>query len=158
MRSAVLAALIVTVVALRVTARAAVTYANDIAPLIADRCATCHHDGGPAPFALETYADVKQRAALIASVTKSRYMPPWKADPSNGPFVGQHPLSDAEIRIFQEWATQGVLEGAAKADLSRRSGEGGCVRRGIGGCLQERAKSHDKWGDAGPRHREIVSN
>ena len=22
-------------------------------------------------------------------------MPPWKADPSNGPFVGQHPLSDA---------------------------------------------------------------
>jgi Flp pilus assembly protein TadD len=123
MRSAVLAALIVTVVALRVTARAAVTYANDIAPLIADRCATCHHDGGPAPFALETYADVKQRAALIASVTKSRYMPPWKADPSNGPFVGQHPLSDAEIRIFQEWATQGVLEGAAKADLSRRSGD-----------------------------------
>ena len=24
-------------------------------------------------------------------------MPPWKADPADGPFVGQHPLSDAEI-------------------------------------------------------------
>ena len=27
-------------------------------------------------------------------------MPPWKADPANGPFVGQHPLSDAEIALL----------------------------------------------------------
>jgi Flp pilus assembly protein TadD len=120
MRSAILAGLIVIGVARgfqprdRGPERAAIhttNYNSDIAPLIADRCATCHHDGGPAPFALETYADVKQRAALIASVTKSRYMPPWKADPSNGPFVGQHPLSDAEIGLIQEWAARGAIEG-----------------------------------------------
>ena len=28
---------------------------------------------------------------------KNRFMPPWKADPPNGPFVGQHPLSRREI-------------------------------------------------------------
>ena len=54
-------------------------------------------------------------------------MPPWKADPSNGPFLGQHPLSDAEIALLAEWAAGGAIEGdsseAAKADLSRRSGE-----------------------------------
>ena len=88
-----------------------VTYAKDIAPLIADRCEMCHHGGGSAPFALETYADVKRRAALIATVTKSRYMPPWKADPSDGPFVGQHPLSEAEIALLQRWADDGAPEG-----------------------------------------------
>ena len=104
----------------------AITYNNDIAPLIADRCVMCHHDGGSAPFALDTYDDVKRRATLIATVTRNRYMPPWKADPSNGPFLGQHPLSDAEIALLAEWAAGGAIEGdaseGAKTDLSRRSG------------------------------------
>ena len=102
---------------------ASVTYHKDIAPLIADRCATCHHDGGSAPFALDTYADVKRRAALIATVTRNRYMPPWKADPSNGPFVGQHPLSDAEIALIAEWAAGGAIEGDPADPPSSRSGE-----------------------------------
>jgi len=98
--------------ALREAARAAVvTYTNDIAPLIADRCVMCHREGGSAPFALDTYGDVKRRAALIATVTTNRYMPPWKADPSNGPFVGQHPLSEAEIALIAGWAAGGAIEG-----------------------------------------------
>ena len=91
------------------------TYTKDIAPLIADRCAICHHAGGSAPFALGTYADVKGRAGLIASVTKSRYMPPWKADPSDGPFVGQHPLSDAQIVLLARWVEEGAVEGDSSA-------------------------------------------
>jgi len=138
MTRAVLAAVIVIVVArpfqgrdrgaespaLREPAYAAlVTYSKDIAPLIADRCAMCHHDGGSAPFALDTYADVKRRAALIATVTRNRYMPPWKADPSNGPFVGQHPLSDAEIALIAEWAAGGAIEGDPSDPSSSRGGE-----------------------------------
>ena len=38
-------------------------------------------------------------------------MPPWKADPANGPFVGQQPLSDAEIQLLQRWADEGAAEG-----------------------------------------------
>ena len=87
------------------------TYARDIAPLIVDRCAMCHHPGGSAPFSLLTYADAKRRATQIAAVTKSRFMPPWKADPGDGPFVGQHPLSDAEIRLIERWAGEGAAEG-----------------------------------------------
>ncbi len=111
-------------VARPVSNAATVTYTNDIAPLIADRCVMCHHDGGSAPFALDTYDDVKRRAALIATVTRNRYMPPWKADPSNGPFLGQHPLSDAEIALLAEWAAGGAIEGDPRVQLSRpRSGE-----------------------------------
>jgi len=109
MTRALLAALIVAGVAGPVSDAATVTYHHDIAPLIADRCVMCHHDGGSAPFALDTYDDVKRRAALIATVTRNRYMPPWKADPSNGPFLGQHPLSDAEIALLAEWAAGGAI-------------------------------------------------
>src|SRR4051812_16536113 len=93
----------------RDTGSAAVTYAKHIAPLVADRCATCHHPGGSAPFSLLTYDEVKRRASLIAAVTERRYMPPWKADPSNGPFVGQHPLDDSEIRLIRRWIEEGAV-------------------------------------------------
>jgi len=38
-------------------------------------------------------------------------MPPWKADPADGPFVGQHPLSDVEILLLQRWVDEGAAEG-----------------------------------------------
>ena len=92
----------------------AVTYSEHIAPLIADRCVMCHHPGGSGPFSLLSYDDVKRRAALIAAVTERRYMPPWKADPSDGPFVGQHPLADAEIRMIRTWLDEGAAEGSTR--------------------------------------------
>ena len=97
-----------------------ITYAKDIAPLIADRCGMCHHPGGSAPFSLLSYDDVKRRGALIAAVTERRYMPPWKADPSNGPFVGQHPLSGDDIRMIRRWLDEGAAEGDPR-DLPPRA-------------------------------------
>ena len=87
-----------------------VTY-TDVAPLLAERCGMCHHAGGSAPFSLLTYADARRHASQIAAVTASRFMPPWRADPRDGPFVGQHPLTDAEIRLLQQWAADGAEEG-----------------------------------------------
>ncbi|HJZ74775.1 MAG TPA: tetratricopeptide repeat protein [Vicinamibacterales bacterium] len=87
------------------------TYSKDVAPLLTDRCAMCHHEGGSAPFSLTTFSETKRHAAQIAVVTGKRLMPPWKADPSDGPFVGQHPLSDAEIQLLQQWADGGTPEG-----------------------------------------------
>src|SRR3989442_6836953 len=87
------------------------TYTKDIAPLLAERCGICHIAGGPAPFSLLTYADSKRHATEITALTRTRYMPPWKADPDNGPFVGQHPLTDAEIDRIQQWVAGGAPEG-----------------------------------------------
>ena len=88
------------------------TFNKDIAPIIFQSCAECHHPGGPAPFSLLSYEDVKKRAKQIATVTKSRYMPPWPPEPGYGEFIGERRLSDEQIRSIQGWVEQGAAEGA----------------------------------------------
>ena len=97
-----------------------VTFARHVAPIIFERCVICHHEGGSAPFTLGSYADVKRHAKQIVAVTSSRFMPPWKAEPGyGGDFVGQHPLTDAEIETIQRWVDQGAVEGDRR-DLPSR--------------------------------------
>jgi Flp pilus assembly protein TadD len=90
------------------------TFTRDVAPIVFSRCAACHHPGGPAPFSLLTYAETRRRASLIAAVTKNRFMPPWKASPRSGPFVGQSPLTAGEVDVFERWAAGGAVEGNAR--------------------------------------------
>lgn len=88
-----------------------VTFTKDVAPLVFDRCGTCHRPAGAAPFPLLTYAQVKARASQIATVTASGFMPPWKADAHDGPFVGQKPLTTEERDTLRRWADAGAPEG-----------------------------------------------
>ncbi|HXG67520.1 MAG TPA: hypothetical protein VNO70_20630, partial [Blastocatellia bacterium] len=90
----------------------ALTFNKDIAPIIFRSCAECHHPGGSAPFSLLTYQDVKKRASQIALVTRNRYMPPWLPEPGHGDFAGERRLSDAQIKLIQQWVEQGAAEGA----------------------------------------------
>ena len=74
------------------------TFGHDVAPIIYRSCAPCHHTGGSAPFPLVNYVDVHKRAQQIASVTRSRYMPPWLPEKGYGDFQDEQRLTDAEIR------------------------------------------------------------
>src|SRR5258708_4725204 len=52
-------------------------------------------------------------------------MPPWKADPLDGPCVGQHPLRDAEIAAIKQWVDEGAGEGDPRsAPAAPRFSEG----------------------------------
>jgi len=104
-------ALLALLTSVRLDAGETVSFNKDIAPLLFERCATCHQPGGAGPFSLLTYASARQHARQIAALTKSRSMPPWRADSEYGGFVGQHPLTDAEIDLIQQWAAQGAAEG-----------------------------------------------
>ena len=65
----------------------AVTFSEHIAPILYENCVTCHRPGEAAPFSLISYEDVAKRGPLLAEVTKSRFMPPWHAEPGFGEFA-----------------------------------------------------------------------
>jgi tetratricopeptide (TPR) repeat protein len=109
----------------------AVTFNQDVAPILFTECAGCHRpvtasspaaavgrDGSNeviciagAPFQLLTYADARARATRIAAVTKNRTMPPWLPDGAHGEFVNERRLTDAQIALIQQWVEQGTPEG-----------------------------------------------
>ncbi len=90
-------------------AAAPATYSRDVAPILYRQCAACHRPGGVAPFSLLTYADAAKRAKLIASVTASRYMPPWL--PAEPRFHDERRLTAAQIATLARWAEAGAPEG-----------------------------------------------
>ncbi len=94
---------------------APVTFTKDVAPIVFQHCASCHHPGGAAPFSVLSYSSARLHARQIADVTKRGYMPPWKPAPGSGPFVGENRLTTAEIDLLQRWAESGAPEGASHA-------------------------------------------
>lgn len=90
-------------------------FAHDVAPILHRACSPCHHPGETGPFPLLSYADAKKRAAQIAAVTRSRYMPPWPPAPGYGDFEGERRLTDEEIRTLTDWATAGAPQGPETA-------------------------------------------
>jgi len=87
------------------------SFAQDIASIVYQNCAACHHPGGAGPFPLLTYEDVKKHARQIETVTKSRYMPPWQPQDSGNEFQGERRLTDTQIRLIADWVRAGELEG-----------------------------------------------
>jgi tetratricopeptide (TPR) repeat protein len=89
------------------------TFSHDVAPIVYEKCAPCHHPGEAAPFSLLTYADVKKRGALIVSVTRRGYMPPWLPQHGYGDFSGERRLIPEEISTITAWVAAGTPEGSA---------------------------------------------
>jgi hypothetical protein len=88
-----------------------VTFNKQIAPIIYNNCSSCHRPGEAAPFSLLSYQDVAPKARLIAAVTSSHQMPPWKAKPASYAYRDERRLTDAQIQLIQAWVKQGMPEG-----------------------------------------------
>ena len=91
------------------------TFTEHVAPIVFRHCAQCHRPGEAAPFSLLTYADVRKRSRMIATVTGDRFMPPWHASPGHAAFVGERRLGEHEITTLAAWAHAGAPEGPASA-------------------------------------------
>jgi hypothetical protein len=92
-------------------AAGAPTFNRDIAPILYQNCAGCQRPGEVAPFSLLTFQDAAKRAAIIATVTKSRLMPPWKAEPGYGDFKDARRLTDDQLALIEQWAKAGAPQG-----------------------------------------------
>jgi hypothetical protein len=90
-----------------------ITFDREISRIIYTRCASCHHDGGPA-FSLMTYSQARPWAVAIKEEVLSRRMPPWGAVKGFGDFRDDQALTPEQLELITSWVEGGVPEGNEK--------------------------------------------
>jgi len=96
----------------------AISYAKDVAPILADKCVTCHQTGGIGPFAMTDYSIVKGFAPMIREAIRTDTMPPWHPDPLVGKFKHEQGLSNDQIRTIVHWVEAGAPRGEGDDPLA----------------------------------------
>ncbi|WP_395094882.1 redoxin family protein [Armatimonas sp.] len=91
-----------------------VSYAEHVAPILQEKCESCHRPGQVGPFPLQSYANAKRWSAMIGETVTNSRMPPWHADPRHGNFVNDRSLSAKEKATVLAWVKQGTPEGDPK--------------------------------------------
>jgi hypothetical protein len=84
------------------------SYTADIAPILADNCATCHREGGIAPFAMDSHTMVQGWSPMIREVLMTKRMPPGQIDGHIGEFINDRLITDEEVRNVIAWADAGA--------------------------------------------------
>lgn len=83
------------------------SYVNDVAPIIAENCASCHREGGIAPFAMDSHAMVRGWSPMIREVIMTKRMPPGQLDGHVGDFINDMLLEDSEVQTLLTWIENG---------------------------------------------------
>jgi hypothetical protein len=94
--------------AISYAATAVPSYIADIAPILADNCATCHREGGIAPFAMDSHTMVQGWSPMIREVLMTKRMPPGQIDGHIGEFINDRLITDEEVRNVIAWADAGA--------------------------------------------------
>ncbi|WP_438014138.1 hypothetical protein WMF18_24835 [Sorangium sp. So ce315] len=89
------------------------TFWQDVAPITASKCTSCHQEGGLGPFRLDDYISAKARAGAIDDAVQGGHMPPFLVahDGSCGDFKDDETLTAEELDIIHRWATGARAEG-----------------------------------------------
>ena len=93
-----------------------VTYHNRISRILQQSCVPCHREGGIAPFALTTPAEVAAHAGMVRKQVTQGVMPPWfAAPPTHGPspWLNDRSLPAADKADLLAWMERGRPEGKA---------------------------------------------
>lgn len=85
-----------------------VSYSREVAPILAENCATCHREGGIAPFAMDSHAMVQGWSPMIREVLMTKRMPPGQIDPHVGKFSNDYVLAVEEQQKLVQWIEAGA--------------------------------------------------
>ena len=84
------------------------SYSQDIAPVLAENCATCHRAGGVAPFAMDSHTMVRGWSPMIREVLMTRRMPPGQIDGHIGEFINDRLIDHKDMRNIIAWVEAGA--------------------------------------------------
>lgn len=95
-----------------------ISYTDDVAPILIEKCVSCHRDGGIGPFAMNEYNMVRGFAPMIREVLRTKRMPPWHADPLHGTFSNDRSLSTNQTQTLVHWIEAGSPRGKGEDPLA----------------------------------------
>ena len=95
----------------------AVTYYEDVLPILQENCQTCHRPSGQnitgvvAPMSLMTFEETRPWARAIARKVEAHEMPPWFSSAPVGVFDNERRLTDQEVETIVAWVNAGSPAG-----------------------------------------------
>ena len=91
-------------------AQGQVTFTTDVAPILQEKCQSCHRPDTFAPMSLLTYEEARPWAKSIRQKVVAREMPPWYIDKTVGirHFSNDVSLTDLEIATIAKWVDSGA--------------------------------------------------
>ena len=102
---------------------AKISYSKDVAPILQDKCVSCHINGGIGPFALTSYEVVHGFAPMIRETVLTQRMPPYFADPHIGTFKNDQGLTDNQRKTLVHWIEAGAPRGDGPDPLLANAGK-----------------------------------
>jgi hypothetical protein len=93
-----------------------VTFTKDVAPILQNKCESCHRPDSIAPMSLTNYDEARPWARSIRERVASRNMPPWHIDKTVGiqHYKDDRSLNDKEIDTIVRWVAAGAPKGDPK--------------------------------------------
>ncbi|MEM7218985.1 MAG: hypothetical protein AAF515_11520 [Pseudomonadota bacterium] len=90
-------------------AKPAVSYTEDIVPILERNCVSCHNEGGIGPWAMTSHAMVRGWSPMMREVVMNRRMPPGQIDHHVGkPIMDVAGLTIDEKRQLITWIDAGA--------------------------------------------------
>ena len=94
----------------------ALTFYGDIAPVLVEKCGSCHRDDGGGPFDVADYQSAVPWAEAMVDAIQTGRMPPFYAESDSEcapplEFKNDPSLSEEEKQRVADWVAQGKVEG-----------------------------------------------
>lgn len=96
-----------------------ISYVNDVAPILMDKCVDCHQPGGIAPWHMTNYEVVKGFGPMMREAIRTDRMPPFDADRHYRAFENDENLSEHEMKTLIHWIEAGSPRGEGDDPLAQ---------------------------------------
>ncbi len=91
-------------------------YSTEVAPILVEKCASCHSEGGIAPFAMNSHMMVQGWSPMMKEVMLTKRMPPAQVDPSVNHFTNARYMDAEELQTLVHWIDAGSPRGDGEID------------------------------------------
>ena len=96
-----------------------ISYEKQIAPILMEKCLTCHTKQGKIPPFLDSYEKIKNWTEMSKETIMTERMPPISYDPLYGRFANDISLTNEEKRLLVQWYNAGAPKDSADDPVTK---------------------------------------